>query len=51
MQLRPFFRLLALALSLPFSLFAAATAPAAATPPNILFIAVDDLHDWIGPLR
>jgi arylsulfatase A-like enzyme len=51
MQLRPFFRLLALALSLPVSLFATATAPTAGTPPNILFIAVDDLNDWIGPLR
>ncbi len=30
--------------------FAAAQQPAADTMPDILFIAVDDLNDWVGPL-
>ena len=49
----PFFRFLPLSLSLllPVSAATGAATPAAATPPNILFIAVDDLNDWIGPLR
>jgi arylsulfatase A-like enzyme len=41
-------RVLILALFLPLSL-ASAVQPAAKKP-NILFIAVDDLNDWIGPL-
>src|SRR5690349_1207059 len=24
---------------------------ATAAPPNVLFIAIDDLNDWIGPLK
>lgn len=24
--------------------------PAAAAPPNVLFLAIDDLNDWVGPL-
>ena len=38
---------LSLSLLLPFPANAAAPTP----PPNVLFIAVDDLNDWIGPLR
>ena len=30
---------------------ARAAAPGRSAPPNVLFIAVDDLNDWIGPLR
>ncbi|MSU53293.1 MAG: sulfatase, partial [Opitutaceae bacterium] len=49
----PFFRFLPLSLSLllPVAAATGAATPAATPPPNILFIAVDDLNDWIGPLR
>ncbi len=33
------------------TLLAAAAAPAQTTPPNILFISVDDMNDWVGCLR
>lgn len=32
-------------------LFLAATGLSAAEKPNVLFIAVDDLNDWVGPLK
>src|ERR1044071_5950554 len=33
------------------SCFAFAALAGAADKPNVLFIAIDDLNDWVGPLR
>lgn len=39
------------ALTLSFFLLSSCQAPDPSTPPNVLFIAIDDLNDWVGPLK
>src|SRR5688572_17147571 len=42
--------ILSVVLILLVNVMLAATASAAVDRPNVLFIAVDDLNDWVGPL-
>jgi choline-sulfatase len=46
----PFFRQMPLAVALALSAAASASAAEPARKPNVLFIAIDDLNDWLGCL-
>ena len=50
MTTRPFPTVILAGMALFFG-SGSASAAASAKPPNVLFIAIDDLNDWIGPLR